>query len=53
MLINESDTPLNIYHGDRIAQGRLERNSKYSLEETLEKPEKKTSRDGGLGYTGV
>ena len=53
MLINESDTPLNIYHGDRIAQGRLERNSKYSLEETLEKPEKKTSRDGGLGSTGV
>lgn len=53
MVINNGDTPIQIYHGDRIAQGILEKTIKYTLEETLEKPEKKTDRDGGLGSTGI
>ena len=53
MIINNSDTPIQIYHGDRIAQGILEKTIKYTLEETLEKPSKKTDRDGGLGSTGI
>lgn len=53
MIYNAGDTPIMIYHGDRIAQGRLEKNIKTVLEETFEKPERKTERDGGLGSTGV
>lgn len=53
MVINNGDTPVLIYHGDRIAQGILEKTLKYTLEETTEKPEKKTERDGGLGSTGI
>lgn len=52
MLINEGDTPILIYHDDRICQGMLEKTIKYTLEETTEKPGKKTDRDGGLGSTG-
>jgi dUTP pyrophosphatase len=53
MVINTGDTPILIYHGDRIAQGLLEKTYKYTLEETTEKPSKKTDRDGGLGSTGT
>lgn len=53
MIYNMGDTPINIYHGDRIAQGILEKTLSYKLEETTEKPGKKTDRDGGLGSTGV
>ncbi len=52
MLINEGDTPIMIYHGDRICQGMLEKTLKYVIEETTEKPGQKTDRDGGLGSTG-
>lgn len=53
MILNNNDTPVMVYHGDRIAQGILEKTYKYTLEETLEKPGKKTDRDGGLGSTGI
>lgn len=53
MIYNMGDTPINIYHGDRIAQGMLEKTLSYKLEETLERPGQKTDRDGGLGSTGI
>lgn len=53
MIYNMGDTPINIYHGDRIAQGILEDNKKVSLDETTDRPVQKTSRDGGLGSTGI
>ncbi len=53
LIYNMCDTPINIYHGDRIAQGILEKTLSYELEETTEKPEPKTDRSGGLGSTGV
>lgn len=54
MVINTGDTPINIYSGDRVAQARLEKlTAKYTLEETTERPERKTDRDGGIGSTGV
>lgn len=53
MIYNAGDTPINIYHGDRIAQGRLIKNETYKLEETKTRPGQKTERDGGIGSTGV
>jgi dUTP pyrophosphatase len=53
MIYNMCDTPINLYHGDRIAQGILEKTLTYTLEETKTAPAKKTSRDGGIGSTGV
>ncbi|MFA7407633.1 MAG: dUTP diphosphatase [Anaerolineaceae bacterium] len=49
---NNSDTPVDIVHGDRIAQGRLEKNLRYAFEEASEAPER-TTRNGGIGSTGV
>lgn len=53
MIINDCDTPIAIYDGDRLAQGMLEATQIYKLEETFVKPEKKTSRSGGFGSTGI
>lgn len=53
MVYNMGDTPINIYHGDRIAQAILEKNSRVSLIETDEKPKQKTDRTGGMGSTGT
>lgn len=53
MVYNMGDTPINIYHGDRIAQAILEKTVTYKLEETTTKPTQKTDREGGLGSTGV
>lgn len=53
MLFNMSDTPITLYHGDRIAQAALEKNHTYTLSERKTAPERKTDRDGGLGSTGV
>jgi dUTP pyrophosphatase len=52
MLYNMCDTPINLYHGDRVAQGILEKTLTYTLSERVTKPEQKTDRDGGLGSTG-
>lgn len=53
MIYNMGDTPINIYHGDRIAQGILEKNIQVKLEETKELPIQKTNRAGGIGSTGT
>lgn len=52
MVYNMSDTPITLYHGDRIAQAMLEKTVSYKLEETKTAPAKKTDREGGLGSTG-
>ena len=53
MLYNGSADEVRINHGDRIAQGELIENYSYSLEETKDIPEQKTTRVGGFGSTGV
>lgn len=53
MLYNMSDTPINIFHGDRIAQAMLEKLHTYTITERKTAPEQKTERDGGMGSTGV
>lgn len=53
LLYNSGDTPITLYHGDRVAQAKLIKTLKYSLEETIERPGQKTERDGGIGSTGV
>jgi dUTP pyrophosphatase len=53
LIYNMSDTPINIYHGDRIAQAILEKSPQIPLSEAKEKPEQKTERDGGMGSTGT
>jgi dUTPase len=37
----------------RIAQAELVRNHDYVIMESLERPKKRTSRNGGFGSTGV
>ena len=50
---NMSDTPINIYHGDRVAQAMLEEIKQYTLVERKSRPEQKTERAGGIGSTGT
>jgi dUTP pyrophosphatase len=50
---NMGDTPITIYHGDRIAQALLEEVKQYTLVERKSRPEQKTERAGGLGSTGT
>jgi dUTPase len=42
-----------VRNGDRIAQGELVKQEKYDIIETVNKPELKANRVGGLGSTGV
>jgi len=52
ILLNVSDKPFRINHGDRIAQGSIEES--IQLEWTDEKDLSKTKRgEGGFGHTGV
>lgn len=54
ILENTSEVPVTIEHGERIAQGTLEKLSKYKLETTDERPtERNSSRTGGFGSTGT
>jgi dUTP pyrophosphatase len=52
-IMNLSDLPMRITHGDRICQGEMVPVLKYSLEPTYEIIPPKTSRSGGFGSTGV
>lgn len=52
-IYNMSDTPINIFHGDRLAQAMLEEVKQYTLLERKSRPEQKTDRDGGFGSTGT
>jgi dUTP pyrophosphatase len=53
LIYNMGDTPVSIFHGDRVAQAILEKNVQVAIEETTEKPGQKTDRAGGLGSTGT
>jgi dUTP pyrophosphatase len=53
MITNLSENALTIRNGDRIAQAEMIKSEEYVLWETLEQPQKKTDRAGGLGSTGV
>lgn len=52
-LFNLGDTPITVYHGDRLAQAMLEKIPAYKIEETTRRPTQKTSREGGFGSTGT
>ncbi len=52
-LINNSDKPYVVKHGDRIAQGELVECTTSAIIVTEEKPGKVTQRTGGFGSTGV
>jgi dUTP pyrophosphatase len=49
---NNTDAPVIIQHGERIAQCILEKTLDYTITEIKTKPEQKTTRDGGFGSTG-
>jgi dUTP pyrophosphatase len=53
MVFNASDTPITIFHDDRIAQAQLIQLKDTALTERKSRPERKTDRDGGLGSTGT
>jgi len=53
MLYNAGADEVLIEDGARIAQGELIKNYDYTIEETEDVPEQKTSRVGGFGSTGV
>lgn len=53
IVYNMGDTPVNIYNGDRIAQGRLKKTTVCNIEQIEEAPGQKTDREGGFGSTGV
>ena len=53
MLYNAGADEVFIENGERIAQGELIKNYDYTIEETEDVPEQKTSRVGGFGSTGV
>jgi dUTP pyrophosphatase len=54
MIRNLSGKTRTIYHGDRIAQGEVVECLMHgeSLGVTTQKPEQKTSRNGGFGHSG-
>ena len=52
-IVNLSDMPARITHGDRICQGEMVPVLKYTLTPTDERVQPKTSRAGGFGSTGV
>lgn len=53
LMWNISHNGLWIDNGSRIAQAELTMLEKYIVEETNQKPTKKTDRNGGMGSTGV
>lgn len=53
MLINTSEQPFHVKDGDRIAQAEIVSYTKREIVSIENKPEQKTSRDGGFGSTGV
>lgn len=52
-VMNLSDMPVRITHGDRICQGEMIPVLKYTIETTDLRIQPKTSRKGGFGSTGV
>ena len=52
MVFNMSGYVKYINHEERICQAELFKDQPHVLEEVLERPERKTERDGGFGSTG-
>jgi deoxyuridine 5'-triphosphate nucleotidohydrolase len=52
LLWNTATNGLWVNNGSRIAQAELTKLERYAIEETNEKPVKKTDREGGMGSTG-
>ena len=53
MLFNVTDALVVVNAGDRIAQAVVKAAKQLTLVETTDRPGQKTSREGGLGSTGV
>lgn len=52
-ILNSSNKPFQITHGDRICQAELVCDSRYPIIESKTKPKNKTTRTGGFGSTGI
>ena len=53
LLTNQSENPVIVNDGDRIAQAEMVKSEEYVLWEIFEAPTQKTDRVGGLGSTGI
>jgi dUTP pyrophosphatase len=53
MILNTGDTPVTLYHGDRIAQAKIVKVNQVAMTERKTRPSKKGDRDGGIGSTGT
>lgn len=53
LLMNISENSITVREGDRLAQAELVKTVDYTIEATPIRPIPKTSRNGGLGSTGV
>lgn len=53
LMVNNSDSDIEISHGDRICQAELVMCQPHFIEETNSRPEQRTDRVGGLGSTGI
>ena len=53
LVLNISNIPIRINHGDRIAQAEMVPVLSYDLVSTTEDINQKTSRAGGFGSTGI
>jgi dUTP pyrophosphatase len=53
LLVNTSSELCEIHDGDRIAQAELVRQLQYTMTETNDAPQQKTSRIDGFGSTGI
>ena len=52
-MVNTSDVPIVVEHGDRIVQAEIVKTVQHYIVETDVEPSQKTDRVGGLGSTGV
>ena len=52
IMINVSNTSIQINHGDRIVQAELRKTESFEIDITNTRPKQKTDRDGGFGSTG-
>jgi len=52
LLMNTSDSPYYIKHGDRIAQAEIVVDCRMGMMEIESRPTQKTDRNGGFGSTG-
>ncbi len=53
LMVNTSDVPIVVEHGDRIVQAEIVKTVQHYIVETDVEPCQKTDRVGGLGSTGV